>query len=307
MAKVLVTGGAGFIGSHLADRLLKDGHTVTVWDNLSTGFFENVPPQANYGFYKVDVTETHTIAQALSPHIYKYDYVFHLAAQINLRNSIEDPINDASTNIIGTLNVLKSIKRHSPSCKFIFASTGGAIYSPKAKIPWSEDHPAIPESPYGISKLSAEHYLRVLAPQRAILRLSNVYGPSQNAHGEAGVIAIFLEKIINNEHIKIFGDGLQTRDFVYVDDVVEAFVMAMTNDLTGTYNVSTGERTDVNTISEQLIRLTKKDDTVIEYHPEIAGELRHSALSHHKITAQYGWSPKTSLFDGLKKTVDYYL
>lgn len=300
MSRVLVTGGAGFIASHLVDRLVGLGHFVTCWDNLSTGNRKNVKKAY---FHQVDIRNYNDLEMAA--HSHTFDYVFHLAAQINLRDSFADPHNDAQNNVLGTLNLLRVIRRH--NSKVIFASTGGAIYSPKERIPWIEDHAAIPESPYGISKLAVEHYLRVLAPNSAVLRLSNVYGPRQNAHGEAGVIAIFLEKMLLNESIKIFGDGLQTRDFVYVDDVVEAFVLAMVKDIKGTYNVSTGERTDVNTIAQQLIRLTKKEDTVIEMHPAIKGELRHSALNHHKITAQWGWKPYVSLYDGLKRTVGHYL
>jgi len=303
MARVLVTGGAGFLGSHLVDRLVELGHDVTCWDNLSTGSIKNINKKVLRYFHKVDLKDFNALEMAA--HSCTFDFVFHLASQINLRDSFANPHNDAQNNILGTLNLLRVIKMH--NSKVIFASTGGAIYSPKEKIPWNEDHAAIPESPYGISKLSVENYLRVLAPNSAILRLANVYGPRQNAHGEAGVVAIFLEKILKNEHIKIFGNGLQTRDFVYVDDVVDAFVMAMLPDLTGIYNVSTGERTDVETIAKQLIRLTKKDNTVIEIHPAIKGELKHSALNHHKITARYGWRPKTALYNGLRKTVDYYL
>lgn len=308
MAKILCTGGAGFIGSHLVDRLLSEGHKVTVWDNFSTGVPENVQVHDNCILPRfIDVTEMHTMLHSLSAHVYPYDYVFHLAAQINLRHSIQDPIDDAETNIIGTLNVLKAIKKHSPNCKFIFTSTGGAIYDPQEPLPWVEHSKTVPESPYGLAKLSAEGYIRLTWDNHTILRLSNVYGPRQNPHGEAGVIAIFLDNMLKDKSIKVFGDGLQTRDFVYVDDVVDALMLTIDNPMKGIFNVSSGDRINVNQIAKLLFRLTKKDTEKLENHPAIEGELRHSGLSHHKISGCFGWRPKTVLYDGLKKTVKHYV
>lgn len=304
--RVLVTGGAGFIGSHLVDRLLRDGHAVHVWDNLSTGSKKNVPRHDNCFFQLLDLKDFNRMLSASNS--CRFDCVFHLAAQINLRESFRDPFNDAQNNILNTLNLLSVLRTQmSRDGKIVFASTGGAIYSPKADIPWKEDDLAVPESPYGVSKLSSENYLRVLAPNSSILRLANVYGPRQNPHGEAGVIAIFLDKMLKGESIKIFGTGFQTRDFVYVDDVVDAFIKAMKKDRRGVYNVSTNKRTSVIMITQMLQKLTDTRNLVIENYPAIKGELEHSALDHHKITAQWGWFPQTSLYDGLKKTVAYYL
>lgn len=306
MANILVTGGCGFIGSHLVDRLLRDGHIVHVWDNLSTGSKENIPRHDNCFFQLLDLKDFARMLCASNS--CRFDCVFHLAAQINLRESFRDPFNDAQNNILNTLNLLRVMRTQmSRDGKIVFASTGGAIYSPKAEIPWVEDDPAVPESPYGISKLSSENYLRVLAPNSVVLRLSNVYGPRQNPHGEAGVIAIFLDKMLKGESIKIFGTGFQTRDFVYVDDVVGAFIMAMKRDRHGIYNVSTNKRTSVIMIAQMLQKLTDTRDLVIENHPAIKGELEHSALDPRKITTQWGWSSQTSLSDGLNKTVAYYL
>jgi len=298
VSKVAVFGGAGFIGSHLVDKLLALGHYVIVIDDLSTGSRDNLPSDCN--FKEMDIRNERAHQLILKE---KFDIIFHLAAQINLRDSIKDPQNDASVNIMGSLNLIDAANKS--GSKFIFSSTGGAIYSSKAKIPWSECDPVIPESPYGISKLAVEHYLRVLSPNGAILRLSNVYGPRQNPKGEAGVISIFLDNLIKGKPLKIFGDGFQTRDFVYVDDVVDAFILAMDKDLTGVYNVSTSDRTDINQIYKLLAKLADRSHAEVELLPAIEGELKHSALSYHKIKSMWGWRPKTAMYNGLKKTVDY--
>jgi UDP-glucose 4-epimerase len=297
MSNVIVTGGAGFIGSHLVDKLILLNHDVLVIDNLSTGDQANINPKASFSNTDVcgDISEWDGR---------EIDFIFHLAAQINLRNSFNDPITDARNNILGTLNMIQLAKKH--KAKIIFSSTGGAIYSPNAAIPWAEDAPAIPESPYGISKLAAEHYLRVGSPGSVILRLANVYGPRQNPHGEAGVIAIFLDRMLKGQSIKVFGTGFQTRDFVYVDDVVEAFILGMKKNVRGVFNVSTNKTTSVNMIVQILNKLTETRDLVIESKPAIAGELEHSALDYRKIKAK-GWHPLTPLQEGLNKTVAHYL
>jgi len=300
MSKVLVTGGAGFIGSHLVDRLVSLNHEVTVIDDLSTGNEDNVNAKAHFLKYTIGTNLASLLIQEE-----RFDVVFHLAAQINLRDSFMDPVHDARTNVMGSLKLIEGAVKS--GSKMIFSSTGGAIYSPRSSVPWSENDPAIPESPYGVSKLAVEHYLRVLTTNSAILRLANVYGPRQNPKGEAGVISIFLDRMLQDQPIKIFGDGFQTRDFVYVDDVVDAFMLAMVNDITGIYNVSTCDRVDINKIAELLKRMTSKNNLLIEYAPPIEGELKHSALNYHKIKGMWGWRPKTALYDGLKKTVAYYL
>ena len=306
MANVLVTGGAGFIGSHLVDRLLTNDHTVHVWDDFSTGREDNLQVNDNLTLCRyVDIEDLECMRSAAKNQV--FDVVFHLAAQINLRSSIENPIDDAQTNILGTLNLLKVFEEHSsPNSKFVFTSTGGAIYDPNESLLWSEFSKASPQSPYGLAKLTAESYIRMACKNHLICRLSNVYGPRQNPHGEAGVVAIFLERLLRDKPIKIFGDGMQTRDFVYVDDVVDALMLGMNDYVKGTYNVSTGDRIDVNQISQLLIGLTKKKIVEIEYLPEIKGELKHSGLSYHSLCAKYGWRPKTIFYDGLQKTVEYY-
>ncbi len=302
MAKVLVTGGAGFIGSNLVDRLTCLHHEVIVIDNLSTGAEENVNKDVKY-FRRWDVNDHKTL---LTIRNYEFDFIFHLAAQINLRHSMRHPSHDAQNNIMGSLNVIEAATEI--DAKLIFASTGGAIYSPKEKVPWSEKSLAEPESPYGVAKLAIEHYIRVLSPNSVCLRLANVYGPRQNPHGEAGVVAIFLENMLKGEDIKIFGDGLQTRDFVYVDDVVDAFILAMDKEVEGTYNVGTGDRVDIETVANLLKKMVPNGKDIEVVHvSEIEGELRHSALKCHDINAKHGWAPKTSFHDGLKKTVGHYL
>jgi len=300
MSNIIVTGGAGFIGSNLVDKLVLLGHDVLVIDNLSTGNVTNINDKAR--FLEADICDKIDLQKAGLDTV---DFVFHLAAQINLRKSLEDPIHDAETNIMGSLNVIDLATIH--KAKVIFASTGGAIYSPYEEIPWAEESLAIPESPYGISKLTTEHYLRVMSPNSAILRLANVYGPRQNPHGEAGVIAIFLDRMLKGEPITVFGTGFQTRDFVYIDDVVNAFVVAMKKKCRGIFNVSTNKRTSVNMIVQYLNRMTSTKDLVVIGAPAIPGELEHSALSHGKIKRDLGWHPLTSLENGLKKTIAYYL
>jgi UDP-glucose 4-epimerase len=303
MSKVMVTGGYGFLGSHLVDRLVELGHQVTVVDNMSTGCIDNVKKPSHHYYWPLDVASNDFI-ECFEEDDDSFEYIFHLAAQINLRDSFKDPVGDARTNIMGTLNVIEAARRC--DAKIVFTSTGGAIYNLMNLIPWSERHEANPQSPYGVSKLSCEHYLRVLSTDSAVLRLSNVYGPRQNPHGEAGVISIFMDRISDGSPLKIFGDGKQTRDFIFVDDVVDVLVMAMDRDLTGTYNVSSNIDTSVNEIAKKLSELTDKQPA-IDYLPAVPGELRHSRLSYQKIWHECTWKPKISLEEGLRRTIDYYM
>ena len=252
--KILVTGGAGFIGSHVADRLLADGHEVVILDDLITGHVEHLPAKAR--FYQMDV---HSPWLGEFFKIERPEAVVHLAAQASVRRSVEDPVFDASVNVLGTAALLEASVHHGVR-RFIFASTGGAIYGDTDLVPTPEDAPALPVSPYGASKLAAEVYLRTFntlhALSYAALRYANVYGPRQDPHGEAGVVAIFTQRLLRGEPARINGDGKQTRDFVYVGDVADANARAIASDAVGSFNVGTGLETDINRIFAMLKRLT---------------------------------------------------
>lgn len=293
----LVTGGAGFIGSHLVDRLIELGNDVVVLDDCSTGQIVNINKDATFIQRSINDSLNSVFDK------YHFDYVFHLAAQINLRKSFEDPIKDAQTNILGSLNVIQNAARTKVK-KLIFASTGGAIYNKDAPMPWSEVSTTGPESPYGLGKLTVENYLRIFSPHldSAVLRYSNVYGPRQNAKGEAGVIAIFLEQALRKKRVHIFGDGNQTRDFVYVDDVVNANLHAMNENLSGHFNVSTNISASVNEIAD-LINIFIP--VVREYCAPISGELQHTQLFCDKLQ-NTGWHPTWNLGDGIRTTFEYF-
>ena len=301
--KVLVTGGAGFIGSHVVDRLAEEGHQVVVVDDLSSGKKKNVNRAAS--LYKVDIQSSRLerVFRNERPNV-----VMHFAAQINVRRSVEDPIADAQVNILGTMNVLQQAVRHG-SRKVIFSSSGGAIYGEQELYPAQESHPTNPMSPYGISKLCGEHYLsyfrRTSGIQVISLRYANVYGPRQDSEGETGVISIFLQKMLNNEQPIIHGNGRQTRDFVFVDDVAEASLAAMGQDSYGTYNVGTGVETSINELFRTLVGLTGASCKEV-HGPAKQGELMRSVIDPAKIRQDLGWEPKVDLAEGLKKTVSFY-
>ena len=301
--RALVTGGAGFIGSNLASAILKADHDVDIIDNLSTGKLENVPAGAK--FHELD------IAEPVVDKIFergKYDVVFHLAAQMDVRKSVADPKFDAENNILGGINLLQSSVRHRVG-KFIFASTGGAIYGEQDYSPADEKHPLNPVSPYGISKLAMEKYLYFYFLehdlQYASLRYANVYGPRQNSEGEAGVVAIFCQRMLKGAKAVVYGDGLQTRDFVYVGDVVRANMLALEYDRTDVFNVGTGQETDINTIFDMIKSATGSTQDRIN---EAArpGEQRRSCIDYNKISKQLGWKPQVDLESGIRKTVEYF-
>lgn len=297
MSIILITGGAGFIGSHLVDALIQQDHQVVVVDNLSTGNIDNI--KSHGAFYKEDITDSHMIKKIFNKH--QFDYVFHLAAQINLRHSIKEPAFDAHTNVVGSLNIIENCIRTGVK-KIIFSSTGGAIYSPEAKLPWDEQSITNPQSPYGLAKLTIEKYLQLYQLPYVALRYSNVYGPRQNSKGEAGVISIFIEKALRNENLVIFGDGKQTRDFIFVEDVVKANLLAM--ELEGIYNVSSNTQVSVNEIAEIILKKINSQSQIIRANP-IAGELLHTKLSSEKLTAK-GWSPGQDTETGIEKTIEYF-
>jgi UDP-glucose 4-epimerase len=301
--KILVTGGAGFIGSHIIDQLIDNGHEVIIIDNLSTGKKENINKKAK--FIKMDICNPKVKAVFKKE---KFDYVFHLAAQIDVRKSVEDPITDAKTNILGSLNILENCKNFGVK-KVIFSSTGGAIYGDAEIIPTPETYPEKPISPYGICKLSVEKYLyyyhQIFGLNYIALRYGNVYGPRQNSKGEAGVVAIFLDKILSGKQPVINGDGKQTRDYVYVEDVAGANMLALESDKIGIYNVGTARETDVNKLFSILNN--NFQNKIKEVHGEAKmGEQARSCLSFELIKKDLGWEPGVGLEEGIGKTVLWF-
>lgn len=301
--KALVTGGAGFIGSNLADALIDDGHDVTIVDDLSTGRMENIPRKAE--FHKLDISSP-VIDKIFEKG--KFDLVFHLAAQMDVRKSVKSPIFDAGINILGGINLLQAGAKHKVK-KFVFSSTGGAIYGEQDYFPADESHPANPISPYGVSKLAFEKYLYYFLVEHKLpyvaLRYANVYGPRQNERGEAGVVAIFCSKLLKGEKAVVHGDGLQTRDFVFVDDVVKSNLLAMKHDKNGCYNVGTGLETDINTIFDKVKASTGSAQERVNG-PGMPGEQRRSVISYELIKKEMGWTPSVSLDEGIQKTAEYF-
>ncbi|MBH0187287.1 MAG: NAD-dependent epimerase/dehydratase family protein [Nitrospira sp.] len=301
--KVLVTGGAGFIGSHVVDRLVEEGHQVVIVDDLSSGTRKNVNRAAS--LYKLDIQSgrLERVFRNERPNI-----VIHLAAQVSVRVSVDNPVFDAQVNVLGTMNILHQAVHHGVR-KVIFSSSGGAIYGEQEAFPAPESHVTKPLSPYGISKLCAEHYLsyfqRISGIQVVSLRYGNVYGPRQDPEGEAGVVAIFIRKMLNNEQPIINGNGRQTRDFVFVDDVAEANLVAMRQDSQGVYNVGTGIETSVNELFRILAGLT--GSSCKEVHgPAKLGEQMRSVIDSSKLKQELGWEPEADLTKGLEKTVAYF-
>lgn len=297
--KVLVTGGAGFIGSAVVDRLLALGHAAVVVDDLSSGC-PDVPPQAP--FYKVDIRDAPALDEVLGRE--RPEVVSHHAAQASVRESASGPAYDAWVNVVGLLNLLQACTRHRVA-HLVFASSGGAIYGEQERFPADENHPLRPISPYGVAKLASENYLRCFRLMHglpfAALRYANVYGPTER-RGQSGVVAALARRLLGGEPVRINGDGCQTRDFVYLDDVVEANVLAIDSSCQGIFNVGTGVETSVNDLLDHLQRLTGSFADP-EYVPAMAVEQRRSALDATRITRQLGWKPRTSLVDGLAQTV----
>lgn len=287
---ILITGGAGFIGSHLVDKLCKN-NKVTIIDNLSTGLEENINEKAT--FYNLDIKED--LDNIFQKH--KFNYVFHLAAFINLRESFEDPIKCMDINLNGTINLINNCKKYNIE-KFIFSSTGGAIYDEMALLPFTENSKVNPKSPYGLSKLFAEKYIENSGVNYINLRYSNVYGPRQNAKGEAGVISIFMDNVLSNKPLQVFGDGFQSRDFVHVNDVVDANILCAEKALNKTYNISTNKETSL----LQLIQLLKNKfnkDLEVSF-LERKQEMKYCSLSYDLIDKELGWYPKYTITDYLK-------
>lgn len=301
--KILVTGGAGFIGSNLVDALIGKGHEVLVVDNLSTGRKENLNPKAK--FIELDITDK-KLSEVFDEE--KSEVVFHVAAQIDVRKSVADPVWDAQQNILGSINLLENCKNFKVK-KIIFSSTGGAIYGDTTDIPTAETHDKLPISPYGIGKLAVEKYLnyyhKIFNLPYITLRYANVYGPRQDSKGEAGVVAIFTGQALAGQNFVIHGDGKQTRDYVYVDDVVAANLKALDFDSVETFNIGTGKETDVNALAELI---NKNIDTTVEFsHGEAKpGEQERSCLNSSKAKAELNWEPKVDLAEGIKKTIEWF-
>ena len=302
--KILVTGGAGFIGSHVVDRYISDGHSVIVVDDLSTGRSENLSPDAQ--FHQLDIRSKEAAELIVKE---KPEIINHHAAQIDLRRSVKEPLLDAEINILGLINLMEAAVKANSIKKVIFASTGGAIYGDAKVIPTAEDYPAWPVSPYGVAKLTSEHYLNYYQAIHKIpfisLRYGNVYGPRQNPEGEAGVVAIFSQKMMRGEQLIINGDGTQTRDYVYVSDIVDANQAALKREISGIYNIGTGVETDVNTIFKKLAQVLAPDTKEV-HGPEKEGEQRRSALNCAKAKSDFDWEAKVTLDEGLKKTAAFF-
>jgi UDP-glucose 4-epimerase len=301
--KCLVTGGAGFIGSHLVDRLIAEGFDVAVVDDLTNGREEYLNPRAR--FHKVSVTSP-KLERVFARE--KPAYVFHLAAHIDARVSVHDPVHDAEINVHGSLRVLEACLKHGVR-KLVFASSGGAIYHDARRFPTPETEAPSPLTPYGVSKLAFEHYLRVarhhFGLDYAALRYANVYGPRQDQKGEGGVIGVFMKKMASGERPTIFGDGRQTRDFVYVGDVVEANLRALRSRKSGVWHIATGKETDVNHIAGLVARSTGFAQ-VSKNGPRVKGDVRRSALDPRLAARQLGWRPKVGLAEGIRRTAAWF-
>ncbi len=311
MPKVLVTGGAGFIGSHVADVFLENGWEVTIVDDLSSGKPENVPAAAD--FQQISVTSSE-LARLVTQT--RFDVVTHLAAQIDVRKSVADPINDATINILGTLNLMEALRAARATTRVVFTSTGGALYGDFNTPPNYETYPKDPESPYAISKLSAEYYLayfgRVHNMDSAAVRFGNVYGPRQDPHGEAGVVAIFCGRILESKPLTIFGDGSQTRDYVYVGDVARAVYLAATEALpergrldARAFNIGTGKGTSVVDLAK-LLQQAAGVKARIEFAPHRPGEQQDSFVNADKARDLLGWTPSVTLSQGLARTFAWF-
>jgi len=301
--KILVTGGAGFIGSHVADALIKAGHQIAIVDDLSTGQKENINKKAK--FYKVDISKYKDLKKVFAAE--KPEVIFHLAAQANVRKSVEDPLRDTEVNLIGTLNLLELGRKYGLK-KFIFSSTGGAIYGDRVPRPTPEEAEAAPASPYGLNKLASEKFIEYFAKNYGIkavrLRYANVFGPRQNPKGAAGVIAIFGSKMLKGEPIKVYVDGSQTRDYIYVSDVVAANLAALRSDVSDVYNIGNAKEIPLKQIIDELKKLTKTKSKII-FGKSQPGEQQRSALANGKARQGLDWEPKVSFREGIWMTIEY--
>ncbi len=300
--KILITGGAGFIASQVADRYIAEGHAVAIVDNLSTGLRENLNPQAT--FYEVDITDEAALAQVFDKE--QPEVINHHAAQMDVRRSVAEPAFDATTNIVGSIYLIENAIRVGIH-KFIYASTGGAVYGELECIPADEEHPINPLSQYGISKHTVEHYLRLYHDNDdliyTVLRYGNVYGPRQNPHGEAGVNAIFAGLMLVGKRPTIFGDGSKTRDYVYVSDVVAANVLALSRGDNDVFNIATGIETTDQEVFDAIAAATGYQGPPI-YGQERKGEIHRCALGISRARERLGWEPQVAFTEGSRLTVE---
>ncbi len=301
--RILVTGGAGFIGSNVADRFVALGHEVAVFDNLSSGLREQVPAKAR--FYEGDLVDTAAVGAVVAE--FQPDVVDHHAAQIDVRASVSDPAFDARVNVLGSIALLQACTANGTK-KIIYASTGGALYGEGRQLPATEEHPVNPESPYGASKHAVEHYLylwRLLhGLDYTVLRYPNVFGPRQSPLGEAGVNAIFIGRMLRGQAPHVFGDGTAVRDYVYVDDVVDANVLSLSAGGGETINLGSGVPTSVNDIVRELRAITGFSGEAVHL-PARAGEVQRIYLDATRARDVLGWQPKVTFAEGLRRTVDW--
>ena len=309
--RALVTGGAGFIGSHVSDRLLADGWSVEIIDDLSSGKRENVDARA-----RLHVLDVRSAGAAAVVERGGFDLLVHLAAQMDVRRSVADPVFDASVNVVGTLNLLEAVRALAHRPRIVFASTGGAVYGDLAVPPNRETTAKNPDSPYAVSKLAAEYYLayyvRIHGLETISLRFANVYGPRQDPHGEAGVVAIFCGRILDGRPLTVFGDGLQTRDYVHVRDVADAVIAAADTPLPPggplddrAFNVGSGVATSVLDLASTLLAATGAT-APIEFAPKRTGEQQDSSLDISKTRHALRWTPRVPLDRGLAETFSWF-
>lgn len=301
LMKYLVTGGAGFVGSHVVDALIAKGDHVAIIDNLSSGKQEYLNPGAT--FHELDILdkECYKVFQEEQPEV-----VIHLAAHIEARQSVKDPMHDATINILGSLNILENCREFGLK-RMVFASSGGEVYGQSDTLPINETQEANPLTPYGVAKLAVEKYLgsyhQLFGIPYAALRFGNIYGPRQSPHGEAGVVAIFLGKMLADEQCIIHDDGTQTKDYIYIDDVVSACISAANAQANGVFNIATGVQTSVLELFDILTRLTSTSGN--KEHQQLGfPQVKHLALAIKKARQELGWEPTFSLEQGLQKTIE---
>ncbi|MBP2031539.1 UDP-glucose 4-epimerase [Clostridium algifaecis] len=300
--KVLVTGGAGFIGSHIVDLLIKNNYEVCIIDDLSHGNIDNINSKAKFYKYNIKSSNLINIFKIEKPEV-----IIHEAAKISVSDSIKYPIKDAETNIIGTLNVLEAARK--TNIKKIIYSSSSAVFGKAEYFPIDENHPLNTISNYGVSKQASENYLKVYKElyglNYIILRYSNVYGPRQKSSGESGVIPIFCMKILKDKSPFIYGDGNQTRDFIYVKDVARANLLSIQNNLSGIFNVSSNKSISINQLFKYISSILNKNISPI-YKRKINGDIENSLISYKKIFNELGWKPKYTILEGLKETIEFY-